>query len=69
MTSYQKQGRLPTVRSDAEEHVAEERLAWKDKNVPAWTKNVISLWDFGPLRFAMYVVENVVRTQPEDKNV
>ena len=26
-----------TVRSDAEERVAEERLAWKDKNVPAWT--------------------------------
>ena len=45
-----------TVRSDAEERVAEERLAWKHKNVPVWTKNVIFLWDFGRLPSAMYVV-------------
>ena len=28
-----------TVRSDVEERVAEERLAWNDKNIPAWPKN------------------------------
>ena len=30
----------PTVRSDVEERFAEERLAWNDKNVPAWPKNI-----------------------------
>ena len=29
-----------TVRSDVEERVAEERLAWNDKNIPAWPKNI-----------------------------
>ena len=58
-----------TVRSDAEERVAEERLAWKHKNMPAWTKNIMYIWDFGRLPSAIYVVKNVVRTQPEDKNV
>ena len=29
-----------TVRSDVEERFAEERLAWNDKNVPAWPKNM-----------------------------
>ena len=48
---------------------AEERLAWKHKNVPAWTKNVMCLWNFGDFLSAMYVVKNVVRTQPEDKNI
>ena len=32
--------RLYTVRSDVEERVAEERLAWNDKNIPAWPKNI-----------------------------
>ena len=58
-----------TVRSDDEERVAEERPAWKHKNVPAWTKNVMYCSDFCRLPSAMYVVKNVVRTQPEDKNV
>ena len=56
------------VRSDAEECVVDERLAWKHKNAPAWPKNVMHLWDFGRSPSAMYVVKNVVRTQPEDKN-
>ena len=42
-----------TVRSDAEERVAEERPAWKHKNVPAWTKNIMCFWDFGRLPSAM----------------
>ena len=60
-----------TIRSDAEERMAEERLAWKHKNVPAWAKNVMLLWDFGPLLSAMHVAKNVVRTltEPEDKNI
>ena len=29
-----------TVGSDVEERVAEERLAWNDKNNPAWPKYV-----------------------------
>ena len=29
-----------TVRSDVEERVAEERLAWNDKNIPGWPKNI-----------------------------
>ena len=45
-----------TVRSDAEERMAEERLAWKHKNVPAWPKNITFLWNFGPLPSAMYVI-------------
>ena len=49
--------------------MAEERPAWKHKNVPAWTKNVTFLWDFGRLPSAMYVVKNVVRAQPEVKNI
>ena len=51
-----------TVRSDAEERVAEERPAWKHKNVPAWTKNIVCLWNFSRLPSAMYFVKNVVRT-------
>ena len=58
-----------TVRSDAEEREAEERPAWKYKNVTAWTKNVMFLWDFGRLTSTIYLVKNVGRTQPEDKNV
>ena len=42
-----------TVRSDVEERVAEERLAWTDKNIPAWPKNISVLWNFGPLRSAL----------------
>ena len=57
--------RLHTVRSDVEERFAEERLAWNDKNVPAWPKNISVLWNVGPLHSALYVI----RTQPEDKNV
>ena len=60
---------MHTVRSDAEERVAEERPAWKHKNVPAWTKNIMCFWDFGRLPSAMYMVKNVIRTQPEDKNI
>ena len=30
----------PTVRSEVEERVAEERPAWNDKNIPAWPKNI-----------------------------
>ena len=60
---------LNTVRSDAEERMAEERPSWKHKNVPASTKNVMFLWDSDRLPSAMYVVKNVVRTQPEDKNI
>ena len=44
-----------TVRSDAEEHAAEERPAWKHKNVQAWTKNV--MWDIDRLPSASYVVK------------
>ena len=58
-----------TVRLYAEERVAEERSAWKHKNVPAWTKNIMFLWDFGRLTSVIYEVKNVVRTQPEDKNI
>ena len=29
-----------TLRSDVEERMAEERLAWNDKNIPAWPKNI-----------------------------
>ena len=39
-----------TVRSDIEERVAEERLAWNEKNVPAWPKNIIFLPILGPLK-------------------
>ena len=39
-----------TVRSDVEERVAEERLAWNDKNVPAWPKNISVLRILGPLK-------------------
>ena len=35
-----KISRSITVRSDVEERVAEERLAWNDKNIPARPKNV-----------------------------
>ena len=45
-----------TVRSDAEERFAEERLAWNDKNVPAWPKNIIVLWNFVPLHSALYEI-------------
>ena len=38
-----------TVRSDVEECVAEERLAWNDKNVPTWPKNISVLRTLGPL--------------------
>ena len=58
-----------SVRSYAEERVAEERPAWKAKNVPAWTKNIMFLWDLGRLTSAIYEVKKVVRTQPEDKNI
>ena len=58
-----------TVRSYAEERVVEERPARKPKNVPAWTKNIMFLWDFGRLTSAIYEVKNVVRTKPEDKNI
>ena len=34
------QTKKTTVRSDVEERVAEERLAWNDKNIPAWPKNI-----------------------------
>ena len=34
-----------TVRSEVEERFAEERLAWNDKNVPAWPKNISVLWN------------------------
>ena len=43
-----------TVRSDVEERLAEERLAWNDKNIPAWPKNVGVLWILGPLQSAVY---------------
>ena len=39
-----------TVRSDVEERVAEERLAWNDKNVPAWPKNISVFANFGPIK-------------------
>ena len=29
-----------TVKSDVEERVAEEHLAWNDKNIQAWPKNI-----------------------------
>ena len=45
-----------TVRSDVEERFAEERLAWNDKNVPAWPKNISLLWNFGPLHSALYEI-------------
>ena len=38
--SRQSISAILTVRSDAEEHVAKERLVWKHKNVAVWTKNV-----------------------------
>ena len=116
---------MHTVRSDAEERVAKERPAWKHKNVPAWTKNIIKFSTLSAptkieeltagsdektqrspaanrtqaervenlirndpdkseftiknvmfcetlapaLPSAMYVVKNVVRTQPEVKNI
>ena len=41
----------------------------KHKSIPAWTENVVFLWGFGRLPSTMYVVKNVVRTQPEDKNI
>ena len=41
---------INTVRSDVEERVAEERLAWNDKNVPAWNKNISVLRTLGPLK-------------------
>ena len=53
-----------TVRSGAE-----ERLAWNTQEHASLTKNMMCLWDFGWLPSAMYVVKNVVRTQPEDKNI
>ena len=59
-------GTYTTVRSDAEERAAEERPAWKHKNIPAWTKNIMCLWDFGRLPSSMYVIK---RTQPENKNI
>ena len=46
-----------TVRSDVEERFAEERLAWNDKNVPAWPKNISVLWNFGPIHSALYEEE------------
>ena len=46
-----------TVKLDIKERVAEERPAWKHKNVPAWTKNVMFSWDFGRLPSVMYVVK------------
>ena len=58
-----------TVRSDVEERIAKERLAWNDKNVPAWPKNINVLWKFGPLHSALYEIKNVIRMHPEDKNV
>ena len=48
-----------TVRSDVEERVAEERLAWTDKNIPAWPKNISVLWNFDPLHSAL----NDIRTR------
>ena len=30
---------MNTVRLDVEERMAEENLAWNDKNIPAWPKN------------------------------
>ena len=56
-TFHRKIAELPTtVRSDVEERTAEERLAWKDKNVPAWPKNISVLWNFGPLHSALYEI-------------
>ena len=46
-----------TVRSDIEERIAEERLGWNDKNVPAWPKNISVLWNFGPLHSALYEIK------------
>ena len=45
-----------TVRSDVEERFAEERLAWNDKNVPAWPQNSSVLWNFGPIHSALYEI-------------
>ena len=42
-----------TVRSDVEERVAEEHLAWNDKNVPAWPKNISVLRILGPKQSAV----------------
>ena len=46
-----------TVRSDVEERVAEERLAWNDKNVPAWPKNISVLRILGPLTFIVQEIK------------
>ena len=41
------------VRSDVEERVAEERLAWNDKNIPAWPKNISVSRMLCPLKSAV----------------
>ena len=57
-----------TVRSDTE-----ERPAWTRKNVPAWTKNVMFLWDswfwFWPITICNVRDKNVIWPQPEHKNI
>ena len=45
-----------TVRSDVEERVAEECLAWNDKNIPVWPKNISVFWNFGPLHSTVYEI-------------
>ena len=45
-----------TVRSDVEERVAEERLAWNDKNIPAWPKDIRVLRMLCPLKSAVYEI-------------
>ena len=65
----QSRGRLleitrTTVRSDAE-----ERTAWNDKNVPAWPKNISVFLKFWPTTFYSVWDKNIIRMQPEDKNV
>ena len=53
-----------TVRSDAEERMAEKRAAWKDKNVPAWTKNVTFLWDYSGRKTFLRVSQVPVASNP-----
>ena len=45
------------VRSDAEEHVAENAQPENSTVPQPWTKNVMFLWDFGRLPSAMCVVK------------
>ena len=57
-----------TVRSGVKERAAEERPALNDKNILAWPKN-FSVCKFWSITFCTVRYKNVIRTQPEDKNV